>query len=119
MGIGDQPDNIGLYKIGVLVFVDHDVGKTLRDGSPYIRRFSQQPLPVHQQIVVVHQAVVELEFLVMLVQEEKVLQMFGEMGILILNQLLQADRFVDRTADHVDHYPFRGEAFVLFAKSQG
>ena len=55
----------------------------------------------------------------MLVQEEKVFQMFGKMGELVGNQLLQADRLVDRTADHVDHDPFRGKAFILFAEPQG
>ena len=51
---GEQIDDLGLQPVRVLIFVDENVLKLLGVKIGDLRLFDEQPLPVQQQIVVIH-----------------------------------------------------------------
>ncbi len=63
--VGGKPDNVGLDQVGVLVFIHHDVGKSVWNGLPDLWNLCKKPLPVHEQVVIIHEPVFQLVFFVM------------------------------------------------------
>src|SRR5436853_3154877 len=57
---GEQVDDLSLYLVGVLILVNEDVFKVTRPVIADFRLFDKQPLPVHQQVVVIHGVALEL-----------------------------------------------------------
>src|SRR5689334_12496964 len=57
---GQQVNDLGLNLVGVLVLVHEDVFKLTGPVIADLRLFHEQPLPVHQQVVVVHRVALDL-----------------------------------------------------------
>ncbi len=68
MFMGQQSDNVGLNKIGILVFIHHDVGISRSNFLSGFRYFSKESLPVYQQVIIIHEPVVKFKLLIVFFQ---------------------------------------------------
>ena len=103
-----QIEDLRLQEVGVLVLIDEDLLKLLLVERGNLRTVGQQPLPVDQQVVVIHPVPLTLE---LLIAGLDACQGFGERlkpGVPRDDQPRQGRRGVDREADDLlDHLGLR------------
>ena len=109
MGGCHQPHYFCLDGIGILVFINHDIPKTGGNLPLHMLIFLQHLLQVDQEVIVIHQAVIEFELLIMVTQQDYIAQKLLKMFKLIKEQAFQVRGSVDRFADHIEYDPFGGK----------
>ena len=60
VGEGQQPHQVRLQEVGVLVFVHHQVLEALREAAAHVFVLAQEAAALHQQVVIVHQVIAAL-----------------------------------------------------------
>ncbi len=118
MTVSHQPHDLGLHQIGILVLIDHDMGEAGGNFPTRLRNLCQQPFPVDQEIVIIHQAMRKFKLLIVTLQLEKVFDVLTKMDILGKDQVIKGFRFIDRPADHIDDDSLGGKLEIPSGKTE-
>ena len=116
--VGEQPHDVGLEPVGVLVFVHHDVAEGARQALGHVGVRVQQAAQVDQQVVVVEQAAFELVVAVVLVDAVELVQFGEQVRKLRVEHVCHAGRLVGREAQHLGDRLFARKAARLLVQPQ-
>ncbi len=95
----EQPHQVGLDQVGVLVLVDHDVAIAVRHAAPHVLVLFEQLRQPIQQVVVVEQPALALVALVIFRELENFRLMLAEMRKIDLDFFFERAPLVARHAD--------------------
>jgi len=110
MGHREQPHEVSLNQVGVLVLVDQDVAVGVGEAAAHVGVLFEQLGEAIQQVVVVEQRALALVGLVLLREFEQLGLMLGEMREIEIDLLFERAALVARHADGLGNRAFLGES---------
>ena len=113
-----QPDDLGLQAVGVLILVHHDVTKCVREPFGHLGMRLQQLAQLGQQVIVVQQAALVLVVAVVLFDPREFVQLGEQMRKLVVQHLGDATDLVRSQAQDLDDSLLTGEAALFLVQSQ-
>ena len=117
MGRGEQPHQLGLDQVGVLVLVDHDVAVGVAEAPAHVVVLLEQLGQPVEQVVVVEQSALALVGVVGGGQPHQVVAMLDEMRKVDLDLLAQLAALVARHADRFGDGALLGKAPIARAQA--
>ena len=117
---GEQADDRGLQRVGVLVLVDHEVAVPLRELAAHVVVLAQELVQLDEEIVVVDELALGFVLGVGVLQAEQVFGVLEKVGVGVLDEVGERAGLVDRHAEHLgDRLLAREASFLLVEPELG